>query len=320
MLHGESVEVGQGLTKAFLAEARDAAEVQIMQGTNPLAMTAGLVTWRSADGVGAPGAAVFAPWSSSTRRRRRSVGCRISSSTARCCAASRWTFRVLAGRISTALDGEALAARRRRGLRQAARIGQRRRLGRRTADLRIDDVCLVGSFDSARSVPRAPAAICRRFPISRQEPSRRPAGAGAPRRPAKTPIVEGEFDAQKARSRPDKTQALAVKASLGGTSFVVEGPPGTGKTQTIAAMVEALAKRVSAFWSRRRCRERSKSLGVGSPGRFLFGISSLRAGQIDVGRSRRQKIDPRIAKPDVVIGTPMALTKRLAGRRQVSTC
>ena len=50
-LHGESVEVGQGLTKAFLAEARDAAETQIMQGTNPLAMTAGLVTWRSADGA-----------------------------------------------------------------------------------------------------------------------------------------------------------------------------------------------------------------------------------------------------------------------------
>ena len=64
----------------------------------------------------------------------------------------------------------------------------------------------------------------------------------ARRRPARTRIVEGEFDSKGARSRPDKIQALAVKASLGGTSFVFEGPPGTGKTQTIAAMVEALAK------------------------------------------------------------------------------
>ena len=58
----------------------------------------------------------------------------------------------------------------------------------------------------------------------------------------KDQIVEGEFDPKGARSRPDRIQALAVKASLGGSSFVLEGPPGTGKTQTIVAMVEALAK------------------------------------------------------------------------------
>lgn len=51
--------------------------------------------------------------------------------------------------------------------------------------------------------------------------------------PRRTPLV---LDA-------DSSQRAAVVAALAGRSFVMDGPPGTGKSQTIANMIGALAAR-----------------------------------------------------------------------------
>ena len=125
-------------------------------------------------------------------------------------------------------------------------------------------------------------------------------------------IVEGEFDTQKARSRPDKIQALAVKASLGGSSFVLEGPPGTGKTQTIVAMVEALAKQAG----KRVLVSAAMPGAVGVIHRRLHGvvphdICSLRRGQIDLA-GPTVALERYADKLNVVIGTPMGLISDLA--------
>ena len=307
-LHGESVEVGQGLTKAFLAEARDAAETQIMQGTNPLAITAGLVTWRSADGAErqAPLFLAMVELDESTKTIHRLSDFVVNSALLRRIALD---FPALAGRIDR-LDGGALAA---PGGAAFAKLPGLINADDPAGDqpiLRVDDVCLVGSFDSARSV------LERRLNLSafadlEANPVVRLLALGAAAT-GKDQIVEGEFDAQVARSRPDRIQALAVKASLGGTSFVLEGPPGTGKTQTIAAMVEALSKQGKRVLVSAAMPGAIEVIGRRLRGLTRFAIWHTRAGEINIGKPDIKAKSGEARDVNVHAGTPLALTAGLA--------
>jgi hypothetical protein len=308
LLHAESVDVSQGLTKAFLAEARDAAEVQIMQGTNPLAMTAGLVTWRSADGAErqAPLFLAMVELDEATKTIRRLSDFVVNSALLRRIALD---FPALAARIDR-LDGSALAAPGGAAFAKLPGLINADDPGGDQPILRVDDVCLVGSFDSARSVLERRLNLSA-FPDLETNPIVCLLALGA-KATGKDRIVEGEFDAQKARSRPDRIQALAVKASLGGSSFVLEGPPGTGKTQTIVAMVEALAKQAG----KRVLVSAAMPGAVGVIHRRLHGvvphdICSLRRGQIDLA-GPTVPLQPYADKLNVVIGTPMGLISDLA--------
>ena len=309
-LHGESIDVAAVLTKAFVAQARDAAEVQIMQGANPLAMTVGLVTWKSGDGVErqAPLFLAMVEFDEALKGVRRLSDFAINNALLRRIALD---FPALLGSKDDfdALSRETVFASPLRKLfdHVAAAINVGASAGGEPI-LRIDDNCLVGAFDSSRSVLERRLNL-KVFPDLIKNPVVGLLAWGA-KAAGKDAIVGGDFDSKKARSRLDETQALAVTASLGGTSFVVEGPPGTGKTHTIAAMVEALRKEGKSVLVSAAMPGAVEIIGRRLAGLVPFGISSLRAGQIDVGRST-QKIDPRIANPDVVIGTPMALTKDL---------
>jgi hypothetical protein len=281
-----------------------------MQGTNPLAMTAGLVTWKSADGVERQAPLFLAPveLDEATKTVCRLSDFVINRALLRRIAldypalpGSGDSFDALLGDLVFASPLGALFERVAAAINVGAPVGGK-------PILKIDDVSLVGSFDSARSVLERRLNLSA-FPDLVDNPLVKLLALGA-KATGKTQIVEGEFDPKGARSRPDKIQALAVKASLGGTSFVLEGPPGTGKTQTIAAMVEALTKQGKRVLVSAAMPGAVEVIGRRLRGVVRFAISSIRSGQIDIGATL-QPFDPRVVKCDVYIGTPMALTKDL---------
>ena len=119
-------------------------------------------------------------------------------------------------------------------------------------------------------------------------------------------IVSAELGDFAPRSQPDNAQLLAVKAALGGSSFIIEGPPGTGKTASIVAIAETLSK------SGKRVLITAAMPGaVGVLGRRLIqyvGIVLCRTnpGDIDLGPSAGT-VDLTKEKPKIVIGTPLAI-------------
>ena len=179
LLHGEFVDVGQGLTKAFLAEASDAAEVQVYAGHQPVGDDGGLGDLAVGRWRGAPGATV----SRHGRAGRgdqddpSAVGFRLER---RAAAPHRAGFSGVAG---SGDSFDALLARRRlrfaarRALRPAAGGDQCRRAGRRQADLAGRRRLLVGSFDSARSVLERRLNL-KAFPDLESKPGRPAVGAG----------------------------------------------------------------------------------------------------------------------------------------------
>jgi hypothetical protein len=309
-LHTESVDVGQVLTKAFISRARDAAEVQTMQGTNPLAMTAGLVTWKSSDDVErqAPLFLAMISLDETAKTIHRLSDFVLNRALLRriaieypALAGSKDSFDALLGDVAVASPLGAVFERVAAAINVGAPVGGK-------PILKIEDECLVGVFDSARSVLERRLNLSV-FPNLVDNPVVRLLALGA-KATGKDRIVEGEFDPKGARSRPDEIQALAVKASLGGTSFVLEGPPGTGKTETIAAMVEVLSKQGKRVLVSAAMPGAVEVIGRRLRGVVRFVVWETRSGQIDIG-------DPGVKVEsnkdwDIHIGTPLALTKELA--------
>ena len=125
--------------------------------------------------------------------------------------------------------------------------------------------------------------------------------------PEKTPLV---LDA-------DSSQRVAVAASLAGRTFVMDGPPGTGKSQTIANMIGALlhAGKTVLFVSEKIAaldvvRNRLTAAGLGS---YLLELHSHKSSRKEVSTELLRTLD-HIAVPPV--GMPAAERAKVKQRRE----
>lgn len=115
--------------------------------------------------------------------------------------------------------------------------------------------------------------------------------------PEKTPFV---LDA-------DSSQRAAVAAALAGRSFVMDGPPGTGKSQTIANMIGALmhSGKSVLFVSEKIAaldvvRNRLKDAGLGS---YLLELHSHKANRREVAVELLQTLE-NVAQPPSGMSAP----------------
>jgi hypothetical protein len=116
--------------------------------------------------------------------------------------------------------------------------------------------------------------------------------------PERTPLV---LDA-------DSSQRAAVAAALGGRSFVMDGPPGTGKSQTIANMIGALmhAGKSVLFVSEKIAaldvvKNRLKDSGLES---YLLELHSHKTNRKDVASELLRTLD-NVAQPPHAMSAPL---------------
>ena len=126
----------------------------------------------------------------------------------------------------------------------------------------------------------------------------------------------------------DSSQLVAVEWAKRGANFVIEGPPGTGKSQTIANMIGALlhAGKTVLFVSEKAAaldvvRDRLAHAGLG---RYLLELHSHKAARKEVAASLASALDAVPAAPTAVPPTavpPTAAPPRAAAqaRRSRST-
>ncbi|WP_131813825.1 DUF3320 domain-containing protein [Mycolicibacter kumamotonensis] len=102
----------------------------------------------------------------------------------------------------------------------------------------------------------------------------------------------------------DSSQRAAVAAALAGKTFVMDGPPGTGKSQTIANMIGALlhAGKTVLFVSEKMAalevvRNRLASVGLGS---YLLELHSHKANRKEVATELLNTLD-NVVKPPVAM-------------------
>lgn len=115
--------------------------------------------------------------------------------------------------------------------------------------------------------------------------------------PEKTPLI---LDA-------DSSQRAAVAAALAGRSFVMDGPPGTGKSQTIANMIGAFmhAGKSVLFVSEKIAaldvvRNRLQDAGLGS---YLLELHSHKTNRREVATELMKTLD-NVAQPPVGMSAP----------------
>ena len=298
-VHADVFDVGDLVSKAFLSEALDAAEIQVMQASNPLAITIGLVTWISADGVfrEAPLFLAMASFEAEAKTISRLAPFHLNTAWLRRLSTEYPKLKLPEIATEFALGNapdRVFAA-----IMAAINSG-----GDTQPIVRIVDHSYVGVFDSSRSV------LERRLNLKSFPELAENAIVGMLAQGAAHQISYAEYTPPGGRSRPDPVQTLAVRASLGGESFVLEGPPGTGKTQTIFEMVVVLSDAGKRVLVSAAMPGAVEVIGRRLRTHVDFVICSLRPGQIDVGEGAN-KVDVRETKFQVVIGTPLALTGRL---------
>ena len=296
-VHADVFDVGDLVSKAFLSEALDAAEIQVMQASNPLAITIGLVTWISADGVfrEAPLFLAMASFEAEAKTISRLAPFHLNTAWLRRLSTEYPKLKLPEIATEFALGNapdRVFAA-----IMAAINSG-----GDTQPIVRIVDHSYVGVFDSSRSV------LERRLNLKSFPELAENAIVGMLAQGAAHQISYAEYTPPGGRSRPDPVQTL--RASLGGESFVLEGPPGTGKTQTIFEMVVALSDAGKRVLVSAAMPGAVEVIGRRLRTHVDFVICSLRPGQIDVGEGAN-KVDVRETKFQVVIGTPLALTGRL---------
>ncbi|WP_460885221.1 DUF4011 domain-containing protein [Paractinoplanes abujensis] len=99
----------------------------------------------------------------------------------------------------------------------------------------------------------------------------------------------------------DATQRACVNAALAGQSFVLDGPPGTGKSQTIANMIGCLlhAGKTVLFVSEKAAAlevVRNRLAGAGLEA-YLLELHSHKATRKEVARALAGSLDPRAIDP-----------------------
>ncbi|MDY7085587.1 MAG: DUF4011 domain-containing protein [Actinomycetota bacterium] len=99
----------------------------------------------------------------------------------------------------------------------------------------------------------------------------------------------------------DATQRACVEAALRGESFVLDGPPGTGKSQTIANMIGCLlhAGKTVLFVSEKAAalevvRNRLAEVGLDA---YLLELHSHKATRREVARALANSVEPRSVEP-----------------------
>lgn len=99
----------------------------------------------------------------------------------------------------------------------------------------------------------------------------------------------------------DSSQRAAIAAARSGKSFVMDGPPGTGKSQTIANMVGTLIHdgKTVLFVSEKAAaldvvRNRLEKVGLGS---FLFDIHSAKSGRRAVAQELARTLENKVVPP-----------------------
>ena len=104
----------------------------------------------------------------------------------------------------------------------------------------------------------------------------------------------------------DSSQRAAVAAALAGKTFVMDGPPGTGKSQTIANMIGALLHegKTVLFVSEKMAaldvvRNRLAAAGLGS---YLLELHSHKASRKEVATELLRTLD-NVAKPPMAMGS-----------------
>lgn len=114
----------------------------------------------------------------------------------------------------------------------------------------------------------------------------------------------------------DSSQRAAVAAALKGHSFVMDGPPGTGKSQTIANMIGALlhAGKTVLFVSEKMAaldvvRNRLAAAGLGS---YLLELHSHKASRKEVATELLKTLD-NVAKPPPAMSS---LTRQILKERR----
>lgn len=114
----------------------------------------------------------------------------------------------------------------------------------------------------------------------------------------------------------DSSQRSAVAASLAGKSFVMDGPPGTGKSQTIANMIGALlhSDKTVLFVSEKIAaldvvRNRLASAGLDS---YLLELHSHKASRKEVAAELLRALDNVAIPPS----TPSSMTRQKALERR----
>jgi hypothetical protein len=108
----------------------------------------------------------------------------------------------------------------------------------------------------------------------------------------------------------DSAQRTCITAALAGRSFTIDGPPGTGKSQTIANMIGALlhAGKTVLFVSEKAAaldvvRDRLAGAGLG---RYLLELHSHKAARKEVAASLASTLDAVPAAPTAVPPTAAA--------------
>ncbi|MBL7259197.1 DUF4011 domain-containing protein [Paractinoplanes lichenicola] len=99
----------------------------------------------------------------------------------------------------------------------------------------------------------------------------------------------------------DATQRACVEAALAGQSFVLDGPPGTGKSQTIANLIGCLlhaGKRILFVSEKAAALEvvRNRLAAVGLDP-YLLELHSHKATRKEVARALATSLEPRVIEP-----------------------